>query len=207
MIVPQSAGSRYALKRRVLAQDVLPARVRLPELGQRHRHLAHTLGNALPHLGLVVELADEDDARVAVLEDLAHRRAHERRVQRDRHVAGHRDREIRDQPPRRVLRHERDVRAGGKAERVQPRRDTTGLIQGIAPGEGLEWTSTQRLRHEQRVRVLFLPLEREIEGQFLSHGRRLEPRDRPRKPVSPTLTGESATAARPGPAPVVDSTS
>ena len=45
--------------------------------------------------------------------------ARERRIERHRHVAGHPDREVAEQPVRAVLRQDRDLDAGREAERLQ----------------------------------------------------------------------------------------
>ena len=76
-------------------------------------------GRPVGHAGLhavpAVELADEQQPRLAVLEDLADRAGGQRRVQRHRDVAGHPDREVAHQPVRGVLRQDRDAGAGREA--------------------------------------------------------------------------------------------
>ena len=61
-----------------------------------------------------VELADEEQPRLAVLEDLADRLGRQRRVERHRDVAGHPDREVAHQPVRGVLRQDRDLAAAAR---------------------------------------------------------------------------------------------
>ncbi len=114
------AGGR-AGQRALRLHRVVPSGEATPRALRREREgdVGQVVGDAGLDRRPVVELADEQQRRAAVREQLAHGGAGERRIQRHGDVAGHPDRPVGHQPMRAVLRDQRDPRTRRHVERAQ----------------------------------------------------------------------------------------
>ena len=127
---------RVTGQRRGLGDDVVPGGVGLLGVVGRQRvaHAGQAGGHAGFHAGPAVELADEQQLRAAVLQDLADGAGGQRGVQRHRDGAGHPDGVVGHQPVRGVLGQHRHPVARLDALGLQPRGHAPGLVHDLTPG-------------------------------------------------------------------------
>ena len=174
MMVASSLPSRTGLPASggVACDDALPGLVRV---GRRQRRAdAGQVGrDAGFHRVPAVELADEQQLRFAVHEDLADRLGRERGVQRHRHVAGHPDREVAHQPVRAVLRQDRDARARLEAQALQVRRHAAGFVHHLRPGVVAHRAAAERLGQQRLVRGGALPVVQALQGERVGRDKRV----------------------------------
>ena len=109
----------------------------------------------VPHTLDLVELflrGDEREARGGIREDVARLRLRQRRIHRHADRPVHEQREIREQPFRPALRHDRHAIAGTHAERAQPQREIAEPFEPFLCGLAAD-VPVADLSDEQRLRI------------------------------------------------------
>ena len=163
-------------QRRRRGDDRVPLRI-VVRRGERQADAGQARRNAGAHRLPAVELADEQQLRLGVLEDLPDRAGGERRIERHRDVAGHPDREVGEQPVGAVLGKDGDPAARRKAERAQVRGHAPHLADRLAPGEIADRAAALRLGQDDLAGRRLLPvveaLQRELLGSDRVAGRRV----------------------------------
>ena len=166
MIVASSLPSRTGSPCSGWVRATISSQAGPSEAGDSGRRmLGSPAGTPGLHLVPAVELADEQQPRLAVLEDLADRARCQRRIERHRNVARHPDGEVRHQPVRRVLGEDADARAGLEAEALQVRGHAPRLVHDLAPREVLHVSAADGLREHDPVGRGALPVVESLERQ------------------------------------------
>ena len=147
--------------------DVVPPRVAFAGVVRRER--VADARQAGRHAGLhvlpAVELADEQQLRLAVLEDLPDRPGCQRRVQGHRDATRKPDGVVAHQPMRRILREDGDTVAMPQTEALQVRGHASRLVEYLAPRIVEHRAAAQRLRHGHPVGRGLFPEVQALECQ------------------------------------------
>ena len=151
---------RGARDDRVPGVEVVLRRERKGDAGHPRRHAALLV---LPG----VELADEQQARLAVRQHVVDRLGGLGRKDGDRGVAGHPDRDLGHDEVGAVLRQDRDARAGRVAAALQVRRHAARLVDHLAPRVVDHLVVADRLRHVDAVAQVLLVIEDVIQHQLV----------------------------------------
>ncbi len=155
---------RSPLQRLRSADDRIPG----VELGLRCERERDT-GHALGHAGLLVrprvELADEEQARLAVRQHVIDRLGGLGREDGHGRVPGHPDRQLRHDEVRAVLRQNRDARTPRETLALQVRGHAPRLVNRLAPGGVHDLVVADRLRHVDVIAKLLLVVEDVIQHE------------------------------------------
>mmetsp|Transcript_22407 Transcript_22407/g.88723 ORF Transcript_22407/g.88723 Transcript_22407/m.88723 type:complete len:622 (+) Transcript_22407:835-2700(+) len=165
------AAGQLALQRLGAGADGVPAlvgrsrvvgRQGIARAGQAGRHAGL---HALP----AVELADEDEARFAVFQDLRDRLGRQRRVQRYGDITGHPDGQVAHQPPGAVLGQDGHLGIGGPALGLalgfQEGGHASHLVGHLAPAELLQLATAHGLRQRHGGARSALPVVEALQGE------------------------------------------
>ena len=109
-------------------------------------------------LAPAVELTDEEELRLAVIEDVVDGVGVEGGIERNADVPGHPDRQIPEHEVGAVLGDHGDVAVGREVKRAQVGRHSPGLVHGFGPGVFHRLSVTDGLDHVHAVRGVAFPL-------------------------------------------------
>lgn len=119
-----------------MQDDVGPERrltLRRHRQREQRQSRGQDLANFFPGIAETVELADNQQTRLAVIEHIASGVRVQSRVQRHADVTGQRDGEVGHDPVRAILAEQRDVAARRQRERAQVRRHATDFVGDFIP--------------------------------------------------------------------------
>ncbi|MNL28288.1 hypothetical protein D3C87_1499250 [compost metagenome] len=165
----QLIGGRFriVLDRRAELQ-VGPAEIERTRRMQRQADGRQVGADATGHARPVVELADECQRRLRMFEYLGNGLGGQVGVQRHRHMPGHPDRQVGNDPVRTVLRDQGDMAALRQFPCPQPMGRATGLMTDIRPGQGLDLAASDRLDQKALAGMTGLTLVENVQRQTKS---------------------------------------